>query len=66
MTARAPFRQADLDRAMKAASKAGYEVRIEGGVIRLLPTGPDARPSSAILSAEEAEAAWDKALGTGA
>lgn len=59
MTRRATIPQATLDRALKAAAKAGYEVRIEGAVIRLLPVTPGAT----LPSAETAEEAWDRALG---
>lgn len=42
MSARAAFRQADLDRAVKAASKAGWKVVIDDGRITLLPIDPNA------------------------
>jgi hypothetical protein len=60
VTARAQPRQAAIDRALKAAVKVGYEVRIEGTVIRLLPLAPGAGPTPA---AEEADSDWDKHLG---
>ena len=60
MTAPARFRQSDLDRAMKAAVKHGYEVRIEGSAIRLLPPAPGAGPTPA---ADQADSDWDKRLG---
>lgn len=59
MTRRAPFSQAELDRAARAAAKAGLELRIVGNIMRLLPLdGKTALPSD-----EDAESAWDKALG---
>jgi hypothetical protein len=61
MSARASFRMGDLNRAMKAAAPFGYEVRIEGRVIRLLPTSPGAVPTPA---ADEADSDWDKRLGS--
>lgn len=52
--------QAEINRAVKAAAKVGYQVVIEGGLIRLLPMDGNAP----LPSAEQAEDAWDKALGT--
>lgn len=60
MTRRATFSQATMDRAAKAAAKVGYEVRVEGYVIRLLPIDPSAVPTPA---ADQADSDWDKALG---
>lgn len=59
MTARATFRQADLNRAVKVAEKHGWKVVVEGAVITLLPNGPGAP----LPSADQAEAEWDRALG---
>jgi hypothetical protein len=59
MSKRAVIRQADLNRALKAAAKLGYEVRVEGAVIRLLPASP--QPAQA--PADQADTDWDKALG---
>lgn len=61
MSARAVIRQADLNRALKAAAKYGYEVRVEGAAIRFLPIEgvPDAslpKPDSVA----KAMAAWRK------
>lgn len=56
---RAAFSQADLNRAMRAAAPFGYEVRIEGGAIRLLPTSHEPSPSSAA----QADTDWDSAMG---
>jgi hypothetical protein len=61
MSAPARFRQADIDRAMKAAAKHGYEVRLEGSTIRLLPISPGAVPTP---TADEADSDWDKRLGS--
>lgn len=58
MSARAPHRQSEIDRAMKAAAKYGYGVRIEADAIVLLPpstTPPNVPDQSA---AEKALAAW--------
>ena len=62
MTAPALFRQADIDRAVKAALKNGCQVVIEGQRLRILPIEPGS-PSSAPDQALEAEQQWDKALG---
>ena len=59
MSQRAVIRQADLNRAMKAAAKAGYEVRIEGATIRLLPI----RGAEALPSPDQADSDWDRKLG---
>ena len=61
MTQRATFRQADVDRAVKAAEKRGWKVVIQGDTITLLPI----TPGSILPSADQAEAEWDKALGLG-
>lgn len=61
MTQRASFRQADLDRAVKAAAKRGWKVVIAGDTITLLPDSGGA----ALPSADQAEAEWDRALGLG-
>lgn len=47
MTARATFKQADLNRAVKAAVKRGWKVEIEGAKITLLPPGAETASSPA-------------------
>lgn len=42
MTARATFRQTELNRAIKAAAAVGWKVVIVDGAITLLPIDPDA------------------------
>jgi hypothetical protein len=60
MSRRAPITQAELNRALKAAAKIGYEVRVEGAIIRFLPIDPSAVP---IPTASQADSDWDRALG---
>lgn len=63
MTRRVTFTQAEINRAMKAAAPVGYEVRIEGDVMRLLPTTPDTAKAGDPLEAELAE--WASKHGYG-
>lgn len=46
---RAIVRQAEINRAIRAAKSAGggYEIRVEGDVIRLLPIGGSVPPTDA-------------------
>lgn len=50
MTARAPLRQADLSRLMRAAKRAGViaEIDMGGAVIRILPDSPTATRSEGL------------------
>lgn len=60
VTKPARFRLADLDRAVKVAKVHGYQVEVDGSVIRLLPTGAAQPVPSAPNQPDED---WDKALG---
>lgn len=59
MTKRAVFRKADLNRAAQVAKELGFEVRVEGATIRLLPIAANS-PANA---AEEAERRMREAFG---
>lgn len=61
MSARAEIRQADLNRVLKAAKVHGFTVRIERGIVTLLPNA--AAPALPSHTDEEAEAEWDRGLG---
>jgi hypothetical protein len=60
MSARASIRQADLDRALKAAAKNGLRVVVEGTQIHFLPMSGDTGLSSATppFDVQKALAAW--------
>lgn len=64
MTRRAAFRQSDVARLIKGALKGGlpvgsFKVSVENGLPVLLP----ANASDPLPSAQDAEDAWDRALG---
>ena len=64
MTKRAAFRTADVTRLVRGAIRGGlpvgsFKVVVDNGRLALLP----ASDADALPSAEEAEDAWDRALG---
>jgi hypothetical protein len=64
MSRRAAFKQADVTRLVKGAVAGGwpvgsFKIAVENGRLTLLP----AKPSDALPSADDAEDAWDRALG---
>jgi hypothetical protein len=64
MSRKAAFKQSDVTRLVKGAVAAGlpvgsFKIAVENGRLTLLPT----EPSDALPSANDAEDAWDRALG---
>ena len=64
MTRKAAFTSADYARAVQGALKGGlpvgsFKIAVENGALAILP----AKPTPSLPSADEAEDAWDRALG---